>query len=127
MIQALLGLVPGLLKLGDKMIEDKDKKAEYAFNVQRMYFEMAEKLLDTKTFPWVDALVKLAYSSTAIIKGLIRPVGSIAALGFVAYCELNGIELSPMVEAIMASLLPAWGVSRYKEKMSKNDSDDLGW
>jgi hypothetical protein len=122
-------ILPGLFNLGDQLIEDKDKKAEYAFKVQQMYFDMAVKLLDTKTYPWIDGVVKLAYASTAIVKGLIRPVGSLGAMVFVAYCSINGIELSDTIETIMVALLPAWGVSRYKEKMSKKDEDtnDIGW
>jgi len=127
MIQMLLGSVlPGLFKLGDKMIEDKDKKNEYAFKVLEMTQEMGLKLLDTKTYPWVDALVKLAYASEALIKGLFRPIAAAGALIFVGYCEVQGIELTPTIEAVMVSLMPAWGISRYKEKQKKNDSE-IGW
>ena len=127
MINAILGLVPGLFQLGGKLIEDKDKKNEYAFKVLEMTHELSLKLLDTKTYPWVDALVKLSYAAENIIKGLFRPIASVGAALFVAYCEMKGIELSPMVEGVFVSLLPAWGLSRYKEKKSKVETGELGW
>lgn len=127
MIQAILGIIPGILKLGGELIEDKDKKNEYAFKALELTHELSLKLLDTKTYPWIDGLVKLSYASENIIKGLFRPIASTIAMGFVGYCELNGIELSPMVEGVMVSLLPAWGVSRYKEKQAKKDTGELGW
>lgn len=129
MIDMIGGLLSGVLKIGDKLIVDKDKKVEFAFKVQEMAHELALKLLEAKTYPWVDALVKLAYASEALIKGLFRPAASTAAMVFVAYCEMKGIELSQMTEAVMVSLLPAWGVSRYKEKQKKREAADgeLGW
>lgn len=127
MIQAILGLVPGLFQLGGKLIEDKDKRNEYAFKVLEMTHEMSLKLIEMKTYPWVDALVKLAYASEAIIKGLFRPVASVGALVFLGYCQIKGIELSPVVEGVLVALAPAWGYSRYKEKMTKNDVGELGW
>jgi len=131
MMGLLTGLLPGLFKLGGKLIEDKDKKAEYAFKVQEMMQTLAFKLLETKSYPWIDGLVKLAYASEAIIKGLFRPIVSTLALAFVAYCDYKGIPLSQLVEGIMASLFPAWGASRLKEKMSKKkqleDDNEMGW
>jgi len=117
MLGLLTSLIPSLLNLGDKLIEDKDKKNEYAFKVLEMSQEMGMKLLDAKTYPWVDALVKLAYASEQIVKGLFRPLGSIACLIFVAYCEMNSIELSPAVQTVMVSIFPGWVYSRYKEKL----------
>lgn len=131
MIGLLTSLAPGLFKLGGKLIEDKDKKAEYAFKVQEMMQTLAFKLLETKSYPWIDGLVKLAYASEAIVKGLFRPVVSALALAFVAYCDYKGIPLSQLVEGIMASLFPAWGASRLKEKMvaqkQKRIEEDEDW
>lgn len=117
MINILASILPSLFKLGDKLIEDKDQKAEFAFKTQEMAQQLALKMLDVKTYPWVDALVKLAYASEQIVKGLFRPLVSAAGLVFVAYCEISGITLSPAVETVLISLFPAWGVSRYKEKI----------
>lgn len=119
MIGLLTAVLPSLFKLGDKLIQDEDKKAEYAFRVQEMFFKQMEVLIAAKTYPWVDALVKLAYASEQIIKGLFRPIVSALALAFVAYCDYKGIALSQLVEGIMASLFPAWGASRLKEKIEK--------
>lgn len=114
---ALLGTVlPGLFKIGDKLIEDKDKKAEFAFKVQEMAFKQMEVLIGAKTYPWVDALVKMAYASEQIVKGLFRPIIAAVAFGFGLYFELNNIEVSGTVEAILFGSFPAWGVSRHVDK-----------
>jgi hypothetical protein len=130
MLQGILGsLIPGLFKLGDKLIEDKDKKNEFAFRVLEMAHELSLKLIDTKTYPWIDGLVKLAYASEAIVKGLLRPLGSAAMTGFAIYADLHGIELSAGVEAVLYAAFPAWGASRHAEKAKKQkeEESDYGW
>lgn len=128
MLSILSAIVPGLFKIGDKLIEDKDKKAEYAFKVQEMFFKQMEVLIAAKTYPWVDALVKLAYASEQIIKGLFRPIVSTLMMAFAIYCEIYEIELSGMAETVLYGAFPAWGASRYAEKKKKiDDVGDLGW
>lgn len=112
-LPALLG---GLLKLGSELIEDPDKKAEFAYKTLELSNELALKLLDTKTYPWVDALVKLAYAGEQLVKGLIRPLGSFALAAFAAYCDVNGIELNPELKALLYGAPIGWGVSRHIEK-----------
>lgn len=128
MFQAIVGLIPGLFKLGSELIEDPDKKTEFAFKTQELYNNLAMKLLDTKTYPWVDALVKLAYASESIVKGLIRPIGSFALAGFAGYCELNSIPLSDTAQALLYGAPVGWGVSRHVEKSKKAEAkDDPFW
>lgn len=111
---SLLSLVPGLFKLADKFIEDKDKKAEF-------YVQMMNKMLDTKTYPWVDALVKLSYASEQIIKGLFRPIGAALMTAFGVYCHLKGIDIGPTAQVIFDGALPAWGTSRHIEKSAQKE------
>ena len=128
MISLFTSLIPSLFKLGDKLIVDEDKKAEFAFKVQEMAFKQMEQLTNTKTYPWADALVKLAYASEQIIKGLFRPIASACMLVFAMYCEINLIELSDGVQAILYGAFPAWGISRHSEKKNKEkDEGELGW
>ena len=130
MLGLFTSIIPGLFKLGGKMIKDEDKQMEYAFKVQEMVQELALKLLDTKTYPWIDGLVKLAYAGEAIVKGLIRPLGSAGMLIFAMYCELKGIQLSDGVQAVLYSAFPAWGVSRHAEKAKKQKvlvDDEEDW
>jgi len=87
-------LLPSLFKLGDKLIEDKDKKAEFANSI-------AMSLIGQQTYKWVDALVKLAYASEAIIKGLFRPIGAACMMAFAIYAELTGIELFESIQAML--------------------------
>lgn len=129
MIGLFTALLPSLFKLGDKMIVDEDKKSEFAFKVQEMAFKQMETLINAKSYPWVDALVKLAYASEQIIKGLFRPIGAAIMTGFVIYAEVTGIQLSGAVETILVSAFPAWGASRHasKQKEAKKDDGDMGW
>ena len=121
MLSLFTALIPGLFKIGDKLIEDKDLKAEYAFKVQEMAFKQMEVLINVTTYPWVDALVKMAYASEQIIKGLFRPIIAAVGFGFGLYFELNNIEVSGTVETILFGTFPAWGISRHVEKAKPKD------
>jgi len=118
-------MLPSLFKLGGKMIKDQDKQMEYAFKALEMSNNLALKLMDTKTYPWIDGLVKLAYASESIIKGLFRPLGSAAMLGFAIYAEINNIDLSAGVEAILYGAFPAWGASRHVAKKDEAKSKTI--
>jgi len=112
-------LIAGLFNIGGKFIEDKDKKNEFAFKILEMADKLSHKMLETKTYPWVDALVKLAYAADAIMMKLLRPVGSAVLTGIVIYCDMNGIELSATVQALGAAAFPAWMASRHVNKQQK--------
>ena len=128
MISLFTSLIPSLFKIGDKMIVDQDKKQEFAFKVQEMAFKQMETLINAKTYPFVDALVKLSYAAEQIVKGLFRPIGAAIMTGFVIYAEVKGIELSGTVETILISAFPAWGASRHAEKKKKKEViDDDDW
>ena len=124
MLSALLSIVPGLFKLGGKMIEDKDKKNEYAFKVLQMTQDLSLKMLDVKTYPWIDGLVKLSYAGEQIIKGLIRPIGSLALTGVVIYCAIRGIDLPDSLDVVGSAAFPGWMASRHVEKSKKSDIPD---
>lgn len=134
MIQMLLGsILPSLFKMGDKLIEDKDLKQKYAFETKEMVFKMMEVMLATKTYPWIDGLVKLAYASEVIIKGLFRPIIS---AGLFAYGLMNPDmlkqlhELGVMGDAGilgMFGMFPAWMKSRHDEKKTKPVVNDDDW
>jgi len=125
MITALLGVLPSILGFGGKMIEDKDKKAEFAFKSLELTNTVVLALLNAKTVPWVDALVKLAYAGDAIIKSLFTPILTAVAFGFGLYFELNNIEVSASVEAILFGSFPLWRTARQKEKNAKLEVDKI--
>jgi hypothetical protein len=135
MISLFASIIPGLFKIGDKMIADEDKKAEFAFKVQEMAFKQMETLINAKTYPWVDALVKLAYASEQIVKGLFTPIMGAIGFGFGLYFELNDISISGTVEAILFGTFPAWRIARQKEKnakierekAAKSEEGEMGW
>jgi len=125
MLSLLATALPSLLGLGGKMIEDKDKKTEYAFKSLELTNKVIMALINTKTIPWVDALVKLAYAGDAIIKSLFTPVLTAIAFGFGLYFELNSIEISTGVEAILFGSFPSWRIARQKEKNAKMETDKI--
>ena len=123
MLSLITSLVPGIFKLGDKLIEDKDLRNEFAFKSQERVFGLMETMLNTKTTPWVDATVKLAYAGENIIKGLFRPVFTALMTAFAVYARVKGIELPPAVETVLVGAFPAWGVDRAMDKRKKKSPD----
>ena len=125
MLQIIPALLGGLTRLADKLIVDKDKKAEFAFKSQEMTHELSLKLLDMKTYPWIDGLVKLAYASGAIVKGLFRPIVSAGLIGYALYDPTVIDKLHNMGtvgDAILTAIFgsfPGWMVSRHVEKKQK--------
>lgn len=116
MFDILGSVLGGIFNIGDKLIEDKDKKNEFAFKALELTNVLAVKLLDTPTYKWVDALVKLSYASEQLVKGLLRPIGSLALAGYAAYCDTHGIQLSETVQVLLYGAPVGWGVSRHAEK-----------
>lgn len=116
MIDIFTGIIKMIGGLGGELIEDKDKKTEFAFKMAALAEKRMEVLMNQKTYPWVDGLVKLAYASEQIVKGLFRPVASSLMLAVAVYFEINDIKVSGTVETILYGALPAWGVSRHMDK-----------
>lgn len=108
MLQAILGIIPGVMKLADKMIVDKDKKAEFAFKQQEMQNALVMKLVEQETIPWVDATVKLL--GAMVMLG--RPVGSFALTAFYLWSQYRGVDLGTVGEAVTAGAFPAWMAAR---------------
>jgi len=126
-LNTLMGIVPGLFSLGGKFIQDADKRAEYAFRVQEMVQKFMEVMLQTKTYPFIDGLVKLAYAGEAIVKGLFRPVVTTCMFAFAIYAEINLIELSEGIQAILYGAFPAWGVSRHQLRIKEQQKKETNW
>ena len=124
MFSFFLKFIPGLFSIGGKLIEDKDKRNEFAFKALELTYTIMLKMLETKTYPWVDGLVKLAYASEHIIKGLFRPIGAALMFAFGIYAELNTLELSEPIQYMLFGALPAWGVDRGLNKRKKQEPDD---
>lgn len=115
-----LSVINGITKLGSELIEDKDKKNEFAFKTQELAFKAMEIMLSTKTVPWVDALVKIMYAAQTFW----RPMATLAMTMFGAYCHVKGIELGDS-QYIFDGAFPAWGVSRHVEKQAKLKQKDV--
>lgn len=118
MINLITGIVTGLMGLGDKMIEDKDLKREFAFKTQELVFKLLEKLVEIRTVPWVDATVKLLTSLVV----LARPIGAFIL-------TLKGIDLFLLTKEVdfasggLMSLFPSWMGFRQYDKYRKKKAD----
>lgn len=119
----ILSLVDAALQIGKELVEDKDKKAELAYSTM-------EKLLSSKTYRWVDGLVKLSYAAEQIVKGLIRPLASVTMFVYgvmnpdvLAQLHALGTAGDVGIAAMLGSA-PAWGVGRHIEKKKKMEAED---
>lgn len=119
MIGAIASILTAATTIGDKLIVDQDKKIEFAFKTLELAQRSMEVLLNTKTYPWVDGIVKLLYAIKELIVPMFRPVGSFAMAAFAAYCDIKEIPLSDTVSTILYGAPVAWGTSRHMEKSRK--------
>lgn len=118
-INAVTGVFKQIFGVVDQLVEDKDKKNELIVKVAELQHQLSMQLLQTSTVPWVDATVKLLFALRDLVIPMFRPVVSACMAAYVAYAELNGITLSPLVEAAFAGAFPGWIASRWSEKKSK--------
>lgn len=124
----ILSILPDLTSLADQLIEDKDKKAEYAFKLQELAMQYQQTLITTKTSPKVDAGVKLLYAISDIGQKLWRPALSGFAFiwGLFNPEDLMRLhELGTVGDAGIAAVFgsaPAWGYSRHVEKQKKGSA-----
>ena len=63
---SLLSIIPSLVNLGSELIEDKDKRNEYAFRLAELGLDIEKTVLSQTTTPKVDAFVKLIYAITPL-------------------------------------------------------------
>lgn len=115
-------LLSSITAIGGKMVLDRDKQAEFAFKSLEMAHELALKLLDTPSYKWVDALVKIAYASESLIKGLFRPLASALLIGY-SLMNPDIIDklhnMGPVGDAVLVAIFgsfPGWMASRHAEK-----------
>ena len=117
-------LLTGLIDIGKELIEDKDKRNEFAIRSQELTHETMRIMLQTETSPWIDGAVKILYalqtfwrpavSAGVLVWGLLNPdaIGVLHQLGTVG----DGV-----IASVFGSF-PAWGISRHKEKMKKAET-----
>jgi len=108
-------IVSGLFSLGDKFVEDKDKKTEFAFKTQEIFFKLLEKLVDAKTVPWVDAVVKLMIASVT----MMRPVGSFALTLIGLYLDARDYPINETMNMALEAAFPSWMAARQVDKHKK--------
>lgn len=114
-IGGLFEVAKGLIGLADQAIEDKDKKIEFQYRVLDRTLGFYEKMMEQKTIPWVDALVKFVM----VFKEFVRPIGSFILTAAAAYMSYKGIALPDWVEVVMYGAFPGWMASRHSEKKNK--------
>lgn len=112
-----LSIIAGLAKSGlgiiDQLVEDKDKKAEMALQWNMALLGFAEKLINTQTIPWVDAMMKVILALVT----LGRPIGSFIL-------TLLGIDMiqagdEGVVGTALTAAFPTWMGAREVDKKRK--------
>ena len=118
LIDAGLELGNGIVGVVDQWVEDKDLAAKLKAGLAEKHTEFLTVLYTSAQTP---GYVKFLYALRDVIVPLVRPMVSGSALGFIAYAQYKGFELPIWIDAIFASLFPAWGASRWHEKIKDKD------
>lgn len=113
-------VLASLFNLGKSYIDDKTKQMEYAEKVAELGIQLQTTIIQDKTSPFVDGIVKLMYASKDVILPLFRPIGSALLSAFAAYCAYKKIDLGGL-GVIMGSAFPGWMGSRAIEKLTDKD------
>lgn len=108
LISAITTLGGSALKIIDQFVEDKDLKQKLAIRQLELTYGLIEKIINTATVPWVDALVKVLMSLVV----LARPIGTFLLTSVALYFYWKGVEVDPTVNAMLAGAFPAWGAAR---------------
>lgn len=118
-IDPVSAVAEGVGKITDlisEFIEDPDKRNAISLEMAKLEHAIDVALLNTKTSPFVDGLVKILIATRDIIIPMLRPLGSFAMAGFGAYCAAEGIELPEYIQAALFGAPVAWGASRHAGK-----------
>lgn len=117
--QIVLGVVPKLLSVIDKSVQDKDLATQLQQRTVEATLQLMEKAVQTETIPWVDAIAKLIVVTATAFKGLMRPLLGAAMTGAAIYMQVKGIQAPDWLNAVLAAAFPAWMASRHAEKVRK--------
>jgi len=112
-----------LLDLGDQFIIDKDKKAEFAFEVAKMASEFSTDILKITTTPKVDALVKIMYASRDCLIPMLRPIGSAVLTALGMWAHYKGWDISDVAHTTIDMAFPAWMAGRQLDKHSERKEE----
>ena len=117
-ISAITTLGGSVLGIIDKFVLDKDLKQKLAIRQLELMYGLIEKIINTTTIPWVDALVKLLMALVV----LARPIGSfiISLWGLGMIGEIG--EASETVQNVAISAFPAWGAAREVHKKREEET-----
>jgi hypothetical protein len=107
------GIFDGLFDIGKELITDKDKLVEFNFKTAELKSKMTLALLQQKTHPTVDAIVKVMLA----LNTFWRPMVGACMTAFGAYAHYKGIDLGGAVNhGIFDGAFLAWGASRHSLK-----------
>jgi len=112
-------LFKSIVGLGQTYIDNKEKAAEFAFQLAQLQVQFSQQLVQTKTSPFVDALVKFMYAMRDVIIPMFRPIGSFLLTASCAYLNYKQIAPPEPINSIMASSFPGWMVSRHINKQTE--------
>lgn len=119
-----IGTISAITKLGgtalgivDQFVEDKDLKQKLAIKQLELTYGLIEKILNTATVPWVDAMVKVM--STLVV--LSRPIGSFLLTAAGIYMHINNVPLDPAVNYALDAAFPTWMGAREVHKKRETE------
>ncbi len=113
----VVSLIKEAIGAGKELIEDKDKRNQFADNNSERAYKLAETIIKRETTPKVDAIVKLAYAARDCILPMFRPVGGFILSAAGVYLAINHPDTHELIMGALIGSGPAWGYSRYKEKV----------
>lgn len=113
LIPIIGSLFGGLIDTVKEVVPDKDKQLELTTKMLEHQLEFQKVMLAQSTVPWVDALVKLAYAGEQIVKGLVRPVASVAMGAFAAWAAYKQVPMPQELLLMFGGAPLAWGLSRH--------------
>lgn len=103
----------------DQFVDDGDLSAKLKNEILTKQMDFSTTLVQTKTTPKTDALVKLLFALRDVAIPLFRPVGSALLAGFGAYLAVNQIPTPEWLDAMMVAAFPGWMVSRHSTKQAE--------
>lgn len=118
-VTAGLDLGKSITGLISEWVEDKDLANKLNFEIIKMQNDFNLAMLQSKTNPKMDALVKFMFALKNVIIPLLRPICSFLITAFGMYCHYKGIQVDPTTHAILDAAFPGWMTSRHIDKSNQ--------
>ena len=122
-IEAITGIASQGLGIIDQLVEDKDKRAEYGFELAKLTMTQTHELLMRPATSRVDGLVKFMIAWRDVILPTLRPLGSALLTAGAWYLEYKGTQAPEWVLGLITASFPTWMVSRHIDKLAEKKEE----